>query len=720
MQVGKDKAEKFPQLLEGVLALLRRRHPIFFLATIAGYGLQVGVTRDGVADHGMIKSIEQHHIELLQALALSLPAEDWGAEPPESREIQEMIDLLPELADAFHQRRYLAVEGAKDSEERVLLALQERIRLHTQAVRNWGYLDDVIAISTELYSGADAAFEAKLGVTATEIIQAAKALIKIIEARLQERWKRLRRVFREHKINRIIKAYFAEHSELGVDPDEIIRQTPATASRDAVLARLMSFSDLSLPSMMTVSPEELAASSGLPVERAGLVLLALSLAPGALDSASREYFFMANPIWPAPVVLASERFVCPIPQAIFSHIHDVMRGLAERHGLKDALEAMRAVFLEQKVAALLGAAFPGVNVVNATKWRVGTVEFETDHLLKVDTTVFIVEDKSAALSGAGLRGAPDRMKRHLRDLVFDPSEQSARLEAVIARAGTGDPEAVAQLVPFGTDFSDVETVVRISVTLDDFSVLASAETEMREAGLMPAEMQLGATLNVADLKVVIDILQTPTFIAHYFTERARLQKALPIFADEMDYLGLYLETGFNFAKTEGDNVHLALTGMSKPIDRYYNSRAEGIVVPKPAPKVSPYFARLIRRFEANAPRRWLTVGLEVLRACSWEEQRKVERLVERLRATVRRNWRDPEHECSLMISPPPLRETVIVFHVFPAQLADRRRELAENLAAEALERTSRKRCIVISRNADAWDREYESILVASPKPPGSG
>jgi hypothetical protein len=59
---------------------------------------------------------------------------------------------------------------------------------------------------------------------------------------------------------------------------------------------------------------------------------------------------------------------------------------------------------------------------------------------------------------------------------------------------------------------------------------------------------------------------------------------------------------------------------------------------------------------------------------------------------------------------------VIAFHVFPAQLADRRRALAENLAAEALERTGRKRCIVISRNADAWEREYEAILVATPKP----
>ncbi len=97
----------------------------------------------------------------------------------------------------------------------------------------------------------------------------------------------------------------------------------------------------------------------------------------------------------------------------------------------------------------------------------------------IDKTILIVEGKSAALSAPGLRGAPERVKRHVRELILDPSEQSARLEAMIWRGKAGDPDASASLSPFGIDFGQTERVVRISVTLDDLSVLASSRTRIQ-------------------------------------------------------------------------------------------------------------------------------------------------------------------------------------------------------------------------------------------------
>jgi hypothetical protein len=198
-------------------------------------------------------------------------------------------------------------------------------------------------------------------------------------------------------------------------------------------------------------------------------------------------------------------------------------------------------------------------------------------------------------------------------------------------------------------------------------------------------------------------------------ERARIQKAIHIFADEMDYLGLYLETGFNIYQAEAERQTIILTGMSGTIDRYYNSRDADITLPKPIPKLSPYFARLLKRIETRRPPRWINVGHELLRACSFEEQRKVGRLLERLKKNVMRNWRNPDHECSLIISPPETRNTIIVFHVFPSQLEQQRRATAEQLAAQVLDGSDRRRCIVISRNLDQWVDEYVSILLAGPE-----
>jgi predicted class III extradiol MEMO1 family dioxygenase len=121
--------------------------------------------------------------------------------------------------------------------------------------------------------------------------------------------------------------------------------------------------------------------------------------------------------------------------------------------------------------------------------------------------------------------------------------------------------------------------------------------------------------------------------------------------------------------------------------------------------------RLLKRLEERRPARWLTVGIELLRACSFEEQRRAEHMLEQLRKKVQRNWRTQGHENSIVITPPEIRETTIAFYAFPTQLAANRKEVAGDLAHQILNETDRNRCIIISRNVDHWDREYEAIQV---------
>ena len=195
---------------------------------------------------------------------------------------------------------------------------------------------------------------------------------------------------------------------------------------------------------------------------------------------------------------------------------------------------------------------------------------------------------------------------------------------------------------------------------------------------------LAVNLNIADFKSVIDILERPSFFVHYFVERARIQKTLEILADEMDFLGFYLETGFNIWNLEAEKPVLALTGMSRSMDRYYGSRDAGVTLRKPSPKLRPYFSSLIRRMEERAFPGWLGVTTDLLRSASYDEQKRLDQMLAKLKANVERNWRDPGHDCSLVITPPAIRETVVVFYLFPEKLADGRKEIAEQLASEAL------------------------------------
>jgi hypothetical protein len=345
------------------------------------------------------------------------------------------------------------------------------------------------------------------------------------------------------------------------------------------------------------------------------------------------------------------------------------------------------------------------------KWRINAAEYETDHVAAIDRSVVVVEDKSAALTAPGLRGAPDRVRRHISDLIVVSSEQSARLEEMIWQAKAGDAKAIECLAPFELNFANTERIVRISVTLDDFSILASAEGDLKEAGWIPREMALAPTLNVADFQAATDILGRPSFFLHYFAERERFQKALRILADEMDFLGFYLETGFNVCNLEREKISLALTGMSAPIDRYYNSRDAGVTLTKPKPKLSPYFSALIGAIEKRAFPRWSIVTTDLLRCASYEEQKKIDKLLAKFKAGVERNWRDPEHECSLVVSPPEIRDTAVIFYAYPPQLASRRKGIAEELASRALEISRRRRCVMICRNTARWDEPYTSIII---------
>ena len=64
----------------------------------------------------------------------------------------------------------ITIAGSRPLEEQAVISLQERLRLHTQAVRSWGSYSQVIRVSTELYAPMDDAIRAKLGFSASELI----------------------------------------------------------------------------------------------------------------------------------------------------------------------------------------------------------------------------------------------------------------------------------------------------------------------------------------------------------------------------------------------------------------------------------------------------------------------------------------------------------------------------------------------------------------------
>jgi hypothetical protein len=699
----------YPQTLATVKDQLQHHDPIGIIACFTGYSLVSSLSKDG-SHKTPFKDIQQHHAELLQAIILTIPPDNWGFAPVVPGVMQIVFDSLPKLSDSFFLQRTLDTEKITDGQEIEVRSLQERIRLHTQAVRNWGHFGAVVRISKDLYGAIDTPFAAHHGFSCTAFIEVMHCAVKEFERRQTEHWNRFRNVMRGRNPRQIFRLYFKNVPGLVGSAEDMLAALPGI-DMDGAKAAVMAHYDLRLAECGSFKPEEIAKLSGHASQVVESVFRAVSLAPGALADAKPEYLFLDNPVWQAPAVDRGSSFFLPMPQAVFSHIHRIMDRLAGIAGLKKEIETARSRYLEEKLETTFRSALPGAAITSGAKWKIGDQEFETDVLVVLDHTVIVAEAKSNRLTPEGLRGAPARVKRHVQDMVLAPSVQSERLASIITKAQSGDTASIAIVTGLGINPETVDRIIRLSVTLDDLSVLSAAEEEFKKVDWIPQDHELAPTILIADLLCIVDILEKPLLLLHYLSERMHFQKDHHLLGDELDFLGLYLENGFNFVLPAKDMLFVT-AGMSAPIDRYYDSLDAGISRAKPRPSLSSLFGQIVDRLNERRPNGWTTVGLHLLSAASPAEQRRVEKSLDKLRREVRKSYRNPEHINTMQIEPPQERKARVGFYLFPEQLRSKIKSALEQLANQALDTDGVEAIVLFARSTERWDVPYEAVLYA--------
>ena len=668
------------------------------------------VTDAGVSEQSLI-GIQQHHVELLQALMLTLSPRNWGRNPVTPDVIQAVIDEIVELADAYQIMRLSRLEKERDQQQQAVLSLQGRLRANTQCVRNWGYRNAMVDVSTELYGPLDSGLHSYYGFSATDLIEVINAIMTIIEERANNRWTTMKGVFRSRNVRQLVHRYFAQFPDVDGDPEEFLGNLPKDVSLNGVKSFLMAHADTKLFQLFLFDCDSIAEVSGRSIEVVRRVLDIISMRPGDLGEDRVREFFLNNPIWTRPGIILQEKCLFPIPQVVLSHIHGLMRTLAKEAGLDDELHKRRATFLENKINETIQRILPTATLTLNAQWNYKGTRFETDLLGQIDRVVLIIEAKSGALTVQGLRGLPERVKRHVHDLVVRPAEQSSRLEQLILQAKAGETAAVTAISSLGLEPNNIDTVVRISVTLDDFSMVSIAERELKAAGWVPPSVQLAPTLNITDLDCAAEILSEPVYFLHYFAERERVQKTIELIGDEMDLLGLYLETGFNFAELEISANPLITTGSSQRVDHFFNSADAGVDVKKPRPKIHRTLEKIVLQIQSRHSEGWTSKALDLLRIGNLEEQRTFFRKIEKLRKRVPRTYRDPKHICSVVVVPPAHRDGFVIFYVYPDAIKERRYKVVQALAGAQFTVQDRSRCVVVGRKIEDWENPYTFVAV---------
>lgn len=698
----------FPDNLSKVMDLLKQADPIQLVAIFAAYASRGYVGDEGVQQGG-IEGILQLHLELLQVLMLSLPPDQWGTGTATPDMVQSLVDTLPLLSRAANFARWSGKADTDDRQAAIIASLQERVRAHTQTVRNWGYFSDVVRISRELYGPMDEQFKAHHGFTCTDAIDVLHTVVLEAERGLNDHWNILRRIAGGKNSRQMLRLYYRLVPALVGTADEAIATMPPGVTSQETLIMIMSHLDLRMDEVMTFSVAQISELSGKTPEIVGRALLALSLSPGSQLGVDAKMLFLNNPIWAAPLVAHGDHFFAPASQIGFSHIHRLVDRLAAEAGVRDRIPDIRSRYLERQLEEQLTIALPGASIAAGKKWEWEGQVFETDIVAVIDRQLVIAEAKSHRITPEALRGAPDRVKRHVQELILEPSIQSERLERIVRLAQEGDERARAVAESLSIPYDLIDRIIRFSVTLDDFSVLSAAEKDFKEVGWVPDDHRLAPTVNIADLACIIDMLDGPLFFLHYMTERIHLQKELDLLGDELDFLGLYLATGFNLGGIPSD-VIFTPSGMSAPVDQYYMSRDAGVKLRKPQPNISRFFSDIVRRLSDKRPRGWTTIGLRLLSCADAKEQRRIDTKLDQLRQIVRRTFRDPAHKSTLMVQPPLSRKSMVGFFLFPAsQLASERNSM-RLIAEQTIGETNAEDFLLFSRNIDGWERAYESVL----------
>ena len=706
---GKDSKEKVTEILASLDEILRNYDPIILISILSGYGLTVGASNNGVNSKESPGDLTQAHVELIQALALQIPQDQIGRDPAHPKLIQEVWDKLTELAVAF---RFSGIDEAllESSESDLAInQIQEMMRSHTQMVRNWGFHSQVITISKELYSHFDEPIKNKLGFSASNAIDFFKFIIDLTEVRLTKRMHILADLKSVRNPYTMILKY---HELIGQGKEEADLFSKKIAinniSINSLFLILLSHYNIRMPDIYIFDSVELSKKMNVDIAIINEIFCYFSYNFGDLASNKKEFFFLDNPVWKKPIISLSEGYYCSVPQLFFSFVLNILDEVVENID-KEALHKRRADYLELKIEEIVKRRFPDSHVVSGAKWQLDERLYETDLIVFIDSHAIIIEAKSHRISKPALRGAPDRIKKHLEEILIEPGIQSSRLERKlnVLRAQELPEDSLLEIIP--VDIDHIKKVIRVSVSLDDFAALQSNFGRFIDASWIPVDFNPCPSMNLASFETLFDFLEHPVQIIHYLLRRTEIEGVYSFIGDELDFMGLYISTLLNIGNIgdEGEYEHM-ISGMSGPLNKYYASKDQGILIDKPQPLVSDLFRAILSQLEKRGAPRWTEIGC-VLNRFPPDDQYGITKFIKGLAISVNKNWKTEGHKNIAVYCPAGSSEYALAIVLFKNGNSSRRDEFVNQAFESGLQPEHVKYCLVIAMNIDKSDMPYHFI-----------
>jgi hypothetical protein len=592
------------------------------------------------------EDVFQHHVELIHAFALRHRLDEAKATKPLQDGIRAVVDAAKEVVHGFMLVEMAGISAQHDSQRRRQVSAIAGMRTHAATVRGWSYYTDLSQVLAELFEPLEPEIQDALGVSPTGLVAWWWAATEKIDERIASHRQRVHDILiapADDAWPALVRDTFARlPAALDQELADRLR-----ADEDQRQAFTIIAADLNLYEVFALTIAELRDCYPGPIEPEALerVLDTWSLTFGSTGEVPLHQLVQDNPVLSRPLTrLDRGLYLWSVPAAFnhsaFAMLEQLIEGTPE---LWASYTSRRAIYLEDRVARALADAFPDGRVMTNVLWVDPTdgKEYETDVLALVGSHAFIAECKSGRLSRPAQKGRGRWFRDDLNDLVVEPARQAQRFtDYLVGQSGVlnlatrdGDPVVI--------DASDIRAAINVGVTLEPLAGLLPGIGEIVESALTDGTVDtLTHSVTLFDLLVVLEMLEHPSDMLHYFLRRSQLERNQFLVGDETDLLGFYLLSGFNLGSAEFDDElqRMQVLGLSDPIDTYHYTLEAGKDAPKPRVRRSEWWESLLTTVEDRAGLRWTELGVALCNV-AYDEQQEFEAAFEELRASVQRGDR---------------------------------------------------------------------------------
>jgi hypothetical protein len=587
------------------------------------------IMRDPNQYREMDSELRPHLIEYLALLELEdAEYEVRAIESPSPSDVARTRELLEEIFDAF---KWQIMTEHITEENQGALQVQQELRFHALMyhvfVRSPAYHHHWVEILADLFNSARVAVwldEHHLQID--DVLKCVDWLGGLILHRLHERL-RVARVEEVRVRDQITKLRRGEKTDFELPP--ILQQLAQESGKIRAYkleAILQHWALYAIGSTMTIGHKELSEYADVSLKAANAFLEAFSM-PFGQPETTDPFPRATHPLQQTPLIRYGEdSYFLAAPNLLAWSVKTNFeaRLKSETGAPWENYQENRAKLVTRKALAYLCTVMPRSQQFEELYYKFEGQRFELDGLLLFDRYVLLLEAKAGGVSDASRRGGTKALEADLKNLVRDPSQQAERARKfILAQDAPAFKTKSGHTVVIGKSIG--HEVVTMALTLDNLAMFTSDMQEIKKLGLLAPD-SISWTLYLPDLRIITELLPSPSEFWHYFRWRRSLIGLNNVFGtDEVNWLGIYLHQGPGEESLASESYQLSFSSYTTEMDDYFlhQSGERSKPAKRPERQIPPRMRALIRDMEGTASPGF-TAATELLLDLTIAERKKFE------------------------------------------------------------------------------------------------